>query len=54
LIIWHGINLGCAGGVVGIEECIFGGVKLGLVVVDDYIRFFRIHTNFKILVLQLL
>jgi hypothetical protein len=54
LIVWHDINLGCAGAVAGIEKCIFGGVKLGLVLVDDYIRFIRIDTNFKLLVLQLL
>jgi len=53
LVIWHDINLDCACAVVGIEKCIFGGVKLGLVVVGDHRIFFRIHFNFKLLVLQL-
>ena len=54
LVMWRDINLDCACAVVGIEKCIFGGVKLGLVVVGDYRNSFRIHANFKLLVLQLL
>jgi hypothetical protein len=52
--MWRDINLDCACAVVGIEKCIFGGVKLGLLVVGDYRSFFRIHANFKLLILQLL
>jgi hypothetical protein len=53
LVIRHD-NLDCACAVGGIEKCIFGGIKLGLLVVGDYGSFFRIHANFKLLVLQLL
>jgi hypothetical protein len=42
LVIWHD-NLDCACTVVGIEKCIFGGVKLGLVVVGDNRSVLRIH-----------
>lgn len=52
LVKWLDVNLGCTGAVVGIEKCIFGGVKLGLVAVDGYRRFFRIHTNIRLLVLR--
>jgi hypothetical protein len=54
LVIWHDIKFDCACAVVGLEKCIFGGVKLGLVVVGDYRSFIRIRANFKLLVLQLL
>jgi hypothetical protein len=54
LVIWHDINLNCACAVVRLKKCIFGGVRLDLVVVVDYRSFFGIHANFKLLVWQLL
>jgi hypothetical protein len=43
LVEWHDINLCCAGAVVGIEDCTFGGVKLILTVVGGYINIFTLH-----------